>query len=61
MSSKTRWLLFLITTPLVVFVSVGGMLGASSASRQRAFAHRAMMNGLAALGQWKSEMEKRAA
>src|SRR5450631_1712091 len=28
---------------------------------QRAFAHRAMMNGLAALGQWKSELEKKAA
>jgi fructose-bisphosphate aldolase class I len=31
------------------------------AAGQRAFAHRAMMNGLAALGQWKSDMEKRAA
>jgi len=31
------------------------------AAGQRAFAHRAMMNGLAALGQWKSELEKRAA
>src|SRR5271165_7241039 len=31
------------------------------AAAQRAFAHRAMMNGLAALGQWKSELEKRAA
>jgi fructose-bisphosphate aldolase class I len=31
------------------------------AAGQRAFAHRAIMNGLAALGQWKSEMEKRAA
>jgi fructose-bisphosphate aldolase, class I len=31
------------------------------AAGQRAFAHRAMMNGLAALGQWKSEMEKKAA
>ena len=28
---------------------------------QRAFAHRAMMNSLAALGQWKSELEKKAA
>jgi fructose-bisphosphate aldolase class I len=25
---------------------------------QRAFAHRARMNGLAALGQWKSDLEK---
>jgi fructose-bisphosphate aldolase class I len=28
---------------------------------QRAFAHRARMNSLAALGQWKSELEKKAA
>jgi fructose-bisphosphate aldolase, class I len=28
---------------------------------QRAFAHRAKMNGLAARGQWKSELEKKAA
>lgn len=28
---------------------------------QRAFAHRARMNGLAALGQWQSELEKKAA
>jgi fructose-bisphosphate aldolase class I len=28
---------------------------------QRAFAHRAMMNSLAALGQWKSELERKAA
>ena len=31
------------------------------AAAQRAFAHRAMMNSLAALGQWKSELEKKAA
>jgi fructose-bisphosphate aldolase class I len=28
---------------------------------QRAFAHRAKMNGLAALGQWKADLEKKAA
>ncbi len=28
---------------------------------QRAFTHRAQMNGLAALGQWKADMEKKAA
>jgi fructose-bisphosphate aldolase class I len=33
----------------------------NAAAGQRAFAHRAMMNGLAALGQWKSELERRAA
>src|SRR5215467_11898277 len=31
------------------------------AAAQRAFSHRARMNGLAALGQWKAELEKRAA
>jgi fructose-bisphosphate aldolase class I len=31
------------------------------AAAQRAFAHRAEMNGLAALGKWKAEMEKKAA
>jgi len=31
------------------------------AAAQRAFSHRAKMNGLAALGQWKAEMEKKAA
>jgi fructose-bisphosphate aldolase class I len=30
------------------------------AAGQRAFSHRARMNGLAALGQWKNEMEKAA-
>jgi fructose-bisphosphate aldolase class I len=33
----------------------------NAAAAQRAFAHRAKMNGLAALGQWKAELEKRAA
>jgi fructose-bisphosphate aldolase class I len=31
------------------------------AAGQRAFAHRAKMNGLAALGQWKADLEKKAA
>jgi fructose-bisphosphate aldolase class I len=31
------------------------------AAGQRAFAHRAQMNGLAALGQWKADLEKKAA
>ena len=31
------------------------------AAAQRAFAHRAEMNGLAALGQWKADLEKKAA
>jgi fructose-bisphosphate aldolase, class I len=31
------------------------------AAAQRAFGHRAMMNGLASLGQWKSDLERKAA
>ena len=31
------------------------------AAAQRAFSHRARMNSLATLGQWKSDMEKKAA
>ena len=31
------------------------------AAAQRAFAHRARMNGLASLGQWKSDLERKAA
>ena len=31
------------------------------AAGQRAFSHRAKMNGLAALGQWKADLEKKAA
>jgi fructose-bisphosphate aldolase class I len=31
------------------------------AAAQRAFAHRAMMNGLAARGEWKRDLEKKAA
>ena len=33
----------------------------NGAAVQRAFSHRAKMNGLAALGQWKSDLEKKAA
>jgi fructose-bisphosphate aldolase class I len=33
----------------------------NAAAAQRAFAHRARMNGLATLGQWKSDLEKKAA
>ena len=31
------------------------------AAAQRAFAHRAMMNGLAAMGQWQADLERKAA
>jgi fructose-bisphosphate aldolase class I len=33
----------------------------NAAAAQRAFSHRAMMNGLATLGQWKADLEKKAA
>jgi fructose-bisphosphate aldolase, class I len=33
----------------------------NTAAAQRAFSHRARMNGLAALGQWKADLEKKAA
>jgi fructose-bisphosphate aldolase, class I len=33
----------------------------NAAAAQRAFAHRAKMNGLATLGQWKADLEKKAA
>lgn len=38
----------------------GGKAG-NVAAAQRAFLHRAQMNGLASLGQWKSDLEKKAA
>jgi fructose-bisphosphate aldolase, class I len=33
----------------------------NAAAAQRAFAHRARMNGLASMGQWKSDLERKAA
>ncbi len=38
MSSKSRWVIFLISTPLVVFTAVGGLLGASAAQSE-SFTH----------------------
>jgi fructose-bisphosphate aldolase, class I len=35
--------------------------GENVAAAQRAFTHRAMMNSLAARGQWKQDLEKKAA
>jgi carboxyl-terminal processing protease len=37
MTSKTRWLILLVSTPLVFLVGVGGLLGAQTSGRQRAF------------------------
>ena len=39
MSSRSRLLVFLVSTPLVLFVAVGGILGASAAPRQQALQH----------------------
>lgn len=36
MTSRTRWLILLVSTPLVLFVTVGGLLGASSLGGQQA-------------------------
>ena len=35
MTSKTRWLVLLVSTPLVFLVGVGGLLGAQASGRQR--------------------------
>jgi carboxyl-terminal processing protease len=37
MSSKSRLLIFLVSTPLVLFVAVGGVMGASTNTRQQSF------------------------
>lgn len=39
MSSKSRLLVFLVSTPLVLLVGVGGVLGTSAIARQQSFAH----------------------
>jgi carboxyl-terminal processing protease len=38
MSSRTRWIVLLISTPIVVFVTVGGLIGAQRPARD--FPHR---------------------
>lgn len=37
MTSRSRWLIFLISTPLVILAGVGGLLGASSPLPQQGF------------------------
>jgi hypothetical protein len=37
MSSKARWLIVAISTPLVIVAAVGGFLGASAAAPQQSF------------------------
>ena len=35
MSSRSRWIVFLVSTPLVALVAIGGLLGASAEPQQR--------------------------
>jgi carboxyl-terminal processing protease len=50
MSSRSRWLVFLVSTPLVLFLSIGGILGASATPvRQDAFAHLRVMSDVMSL------------
>ncbi len=39
MTSKSRWLVFLVSTPLVVLAAVGGLIGANGARPEQAFTH----------------------
>lgn len=39
MSSKSRWILLCLSTPLVIVAAVGGLLGASPAVPQKGFEH----------------------
>jgi carboxyl-terminal processing protease len=43
MSSKSRWLIFAVSTPLVIIAAVGGLLGASPA-RQQTFPQLSIFN-----------------
>jgi carboxyl-terminal processing protease len=49
MSPRTRTLVFLISTPLVVVVAVGGLLGAVSPTAQQAMPHLAVFNDVVRL------------
>lgn len=44
MSSKSRLLIFLVSTPLVILAAVGGLLGASSVTPQAGFGQLRMFN-----------------
>jgi carboxyl-terminal processing protease len=49
MSGRTRTLVFLVSTPLVVIVAVGGLLGAVSPAAQQAMPHLAVFNDVVRL------------
>src|SRR5262249_9167321 len=44
MTPRSRWLLFLVSTPLVLLVSVGSMLRATTPAPQGAFPHPGVLN-----------------
>ena len=48
MSSRARWLVFLISTPIVVFVTVGGLLGAQRPP-SREYPHQAVFEDVLSL------------
>jgi carboxyl-terminal processing protease len=39
MARRTRWFVFLVSTPLVVLITVGGLIGAPQAASQETFPH----------------------
>jgi carboxyl-terminal processing protease len=57
MTSKSRWLLFVVSTPLVVLAAVGGLLGANAAGEtplvpetpQKAFTHMRVFEDVVSL------------
>jgi len=49
MSSKSRWLVFLVSTPLVALVAIGGLLGASPEVPQQSFPHLRMFQDVLGL------------
>ena len=50
MSPRARWLVFLVSTPLVLFLSIGGILGAGAAPvRQDAYPHLRVVSDVISL------------
>ncbi len=49
MSSRSRWLVFLISTPIVLFVTVGGLLGAPKPTAAQDFPNRPVFEDVLSL------------
>jgi carboxyl-terminal processing protease len=49
MTSKSRWLVLLISTPLVIVAALGGLLGASQTQPPQSFAHLRVFNDVLSL------------